>query len=103
MQMTLAASSFGPAFSQACLLACACTFAMLGAPAAAQDKPAERKALRVCQDPNNLPFSNGKGEGLENRIAELFGQALGRKYSRPGPWLSSVKYSVSSCLVLRQV
>jgi mxaJ protein len=45
--------------------------------AGAQDKPAERKALRVCQDPNNLPFSNTKGEGLENRIAEVFGKALG--------------------------
>jgi mxaJ protein len=43
----------------------------------AQDKPPERKALRVCQDPNNLPFSNTKGEGLENRIAEVFGKALG--------------------------
>ncbi len=46
-------------------------------PAAAQDKAPERKALRVCQDPNNLPFSNTKGEGIENRIAEVFGKALG--------------------------
>jgi quinoprotein dehydrogenase-associated probable ABC transporter substrate-binding protein len=44
--------------------------------AMAQDTPAERQALRVCQDPNNLPFSNVKGEGIENRIAELFGKAL---------------------------
>ena len=48
--------------------------------AAAQDKPSDapeaRKALRVCQDPNNLPFSNTSGEGIENRIAELFGKAL---------------------------
>ena len=27
--------------------------------------------LRVCADPNNLPFSNDRGEGFENRIAEL--------------------------------
>jgi mxaJ protein len=27
--------------------------------------------LRVCADPNNLPFSNARGEGFENRIAEL--------------------------------
>ena len=45
--------------------------------ATAQDQPAVRTALRVCQDPNNLPFSNLKGEGIENRIAELFGKALG--------------------------
>jgi len=33
--------------------------------------------LKVCQDPNNLPFSNTRGEGIENRIAEVFGKALG--------------------------
>ncbi|WP_046116183.1 substrate-binding domain-containing protein [Aquincola tertiaricarbonis] len=43
----------------------------------APDAPAPRQALRVCQDPNNLPFSNVKGEGIENRIAELFGRSLG--------------------------
>ncbi|HET7794221.1 MAG TPA: substrate-binding domain-containing protein [Rhizobacter sp.] len=41
------------------------------------DKPPERKALRVCQDPNNLPFSNQQGAGIENRIAEVFGKAMG--------------------------
>ena len=61
-----------------------CSTALVGlamcallATATAQEKPAERSALRVCQDPNNLPFSNLKGEGIENRIAELFGKALG--------------------------
>ena len=46
-------------------------------PVLAQDKPAERKAFRVCQDPNNLPFSNVKGEGIENKIAEVFAKELG--------------------------
>ncbi len=47
-------------------------------PAAAQDgPPPRREALRVCQDPNNLPFSNTGGEGIENHIAELFGKAMG--------------------------
>ncbi|HEU4882228.1 MAG TPA: substrate-binding domain-containing protein [Longimicrobium sp.] len=32
--------------------------------------------LRVCSDPNNLPFSNQAGEGFENRIAELIGRDL---------------------------
>jgi mxaJ protein len=27
--------------------------------------------LRVCADPNNLPFSNDRGDGFENRIADL--------------------------------
>lgn len=29
------------------------------------------RTLRVCADPNNLPFSNSEGQGFENRIAEL--------------------------------
>jgi mxaJ protein len=32
--------------------------------------------LRVCSDPNNLPFSNRKGEGFENQIAELIAGEL---------------------------
>jgi quinoprotein dehydrogenase-associated probable ABC transporter substrate-binding protein len=34
------------------------------------------KVLRVCADPNNLPFSNEKGEGFENRVAELLAEKL---------------------------
>jgi quinoprotein dehydrogenase-associated probable ABC transporter substrate-binding protein len=45
--------------------------------ALAQDQAPVRKALRVCQDPNNMPFSNTKGEGYENKIAELFGKSMG--------------------------
>jgi mxaJ protein len=36
-----------------------------------------RKAFRVCADPNNLPFSDNKREGFENKIAELFAKELG--------------------------
>jgi quinoprotein dehydrogenase-associated probable ABC transporter substrate-binding protein len=36
-----------------------------------------RKAFRPCIDPNNLPFSNSHGDGIENRIAALFAQKLG--------------------------
>src|SRR5262245_15069715 len=36
-----------------------------------------RTAFRPCIDPENLPFANLKGEGFENRIAELFAQKLG--------------------------
>lgn len=32
--------------------------------------------LRVCADPANLPFSNERGEGFENRIAQIMGDAL---------------------------
>lgn len=33
-------------------------------------------ALRVCADPNNLPFSNEKLEGFENKIADLLAEEL---------------------------
>ena len=51
---------------------------MLGASATAQEPDeTERKALKVCADPNNLPFSNKQGEGYENKLAELFGREMG--------------------------
>lgn len=37
------------------------------------------KTLRVCDDPNNLPLSNEKGEGFQNRIAKLLADKLGWK------------------------
>jgi quinoprotein dehydrogenase-associated probable ABC transporter substrate-binding protein len=53
-------------------------FSAAVSPAAAQTAEAiDRSALRVCADPNNLPFSNEKGEGFENKIAELLAAELG--------------------------
>jgi quinoprotein dehydrogenase-associated probable ABC transporter substrate-binding protein len=40
---------------------------------------ADRSALKVCADPNNLPFSNEKKQGFENKIAGLMGAALDLK------------------------
>jgi len=37
------------------------------------------RVLRVAADPNNLPFSNERREGFENKIAELVAQDLGAK------------------------
>jgi quinoprotein dehydrogenase-associated probable ABC transporter substrate-binding protein len=36
-----------------------------------------RQVLRVCADPANLPFSNEKLEGFENKIADIIGKDLG--------------------------
>jgi mxaJ protein len=51
--------------------------ALVGGMASAQvpDAPA-RTAFKVCQDPNNLPFSNLAGQGFQNKIAELFARDL---------------------------
>ena len=37
--------------------------------------------FKVCADPANLPFSNNKQEGFENKIAEVLAKDLGLKLS----------------------
>jgi len=44
------------------------------------------KSLTVCADPGNMPLSNQKGEGFENKIAQVIGAAVGtgvQYYWRP--------------------
>lgn len=46
--------------------------ALATSPATAQrPSPLEPGRLRVCMDPDNMPFSNQKGEGFENKIAQF--------------------------------
>lgn len=40
---------------------------------------ADSHVLRVCADPNYMPYSNKAGEGFENKVAELVAKAMGRK------------------------
>jgi quinoprotein dehydrogenase-associated probable ABC transporter substrate-binding protein len=37
------------------------------------------QVLRICADPRNLPFSDEKGTGFENKLAELFAEKLQKK------------------------
>ncbi|WOH79634.1 substrate-binding domain-containing protein [Bradyrhizobium sp. BEA-2-5] len=39
----------------------------------------DARVLRVCADPRNLPFSNEKGEGFENKLAEFLADKLQKK------------------------
>jgi mxaJ protein len=39
----------------------------------------KERTLRVCADPNNLPFSNERREGFENRLADLVASELHAK------------------------
>jgi quinoprotein dehydrogenase-associated probable ABC transporter substrate-binding protein len=39
------------------------------------------QTLKVCADPGNMPFSNDKFEGLENKIANVLGEATGARVS----------------------
>lgn len=45
--------------------------AVFGVATATVAAPAPGGVLRVCADPNNLPFSNQRLEGFENKLAEL--------------------------------
>lgn len=40
------------------------------------DPETEQRELRVCADPNNLPFSNEREEGFENELADLIASEL---------------------------
>jgi quinoprotein dehydrogenase-associated probable ABC transporter substrate-binding protein len=58
-------------------------FAAAECPCAAQDRdsaksshPTSAGVLRVCADPNNLPFSNRNHEGFEDKVAELLAKEL---------------------------
>jgi quinoprotein dehydrogenase-associated probable ABC transporter substrate-binding protein len=50
-----------------------------GAGSGSDAGPASSSVLRVCSDANNLPQSNDKGEGYENKIAEVLARDLQRK------------------------
>src|SRR5689334_9687386 len=55
----------------------AAAIAAIGA-VAPPEPPGAVAAFRVCADPNNLPFSNSRGEGFENRIADILARDLRR-------------------------
>lgn len=56
-----------------------CVLALLGD--AALGEIDAKPTLRVCADPNNLPFSNQREEGFENRLAELAAREMGMRVS----------------------
>ncbi|MGZ5198538.1 MAG: substrate-binding domain-containing protein [Telluria sp.] len=58
-----------------CLRSIAGLAALAFAPVLAVANP----PLRVCADPNNLPFSNQAGQGFENRLADMVAGAMGTR------------------------
>ena len=52
-------------------------FALLTA-VGARSAEADQSPLRVCADPNNLPYSNSAGDGFENKIVALVADYLDR-------------------------
>jgi quinoprotein dehydrogenase-associated probable ABC transporter substrate-binding protein len=66
------------------MLAAAAAGTLACGPLSAQDLSIELvdpNVLRVCADPHNMPFSTDKGEGFENKLAELFADKLGKRLS----------------------
>jgi mxaJ protein len=61
-------------FSQTLAAAIAACAVLVGAASA---QLSAQPALRICGDPDNLPFSNDKLEGFENRIAAVIAAELG--------------------------
>lgn len=57
----------------------ACALVMSAAAALATASAAADATLKVCADPANLPLSNDKGEGYENKLAEALAHDLGRQ------------------------
>jgi quinoprotein dehydrogenase-associated probable ABC transporter substrate-binding protein len=57
----------------------ACLPLWLAACAAPPPADTAQATLRVCADPNNLPFSNQAGEGFENRLAQMLASAMHEK------------------------
>jgi mxaJ protein len=60
-------------------LLCTLTFALCTLAACTESEAAPPRELRVCADPNNLPFSNEKGEGFENRLARMLAREMDAK------------------------
>jgi mxaJ protein len=75
--------------SPARFLGCAAALGLAGTwwspPVAAQLRPniAKPGVIRVCADPDNMPLSNQKGEGFEQKIAELIAKE----------WNSKIEYA----------
>lgn len=46
---------------------------------APEPPPVDADLLRVCADPNNMPQSNDRGEGYENKVAEAMARDMGKK------------------------
>jgi quinoprotein dehydrogenase-associated probable ABC transporter substrate-binding protein len=57
-------------------VACTALAILCGAAAGASAEPAVSGLLRVCADPDNMPFSNAEGQGFENKLAELIAEKL---------------------------
>ncbi len=78
-----------------CHSVCAASIAFLML-AVASGRASNHPILRVCADPNNMPFSNEQGQGFENKLADLVAAKLGSKLEYT--WWSQRKSFVRNSL-----
>ena len=68
---------------------------------------AQSSAIKVCADPDNLPYSNQAQQGFENQIARLMAQHLHRileyRWSRMGRGFAREFLNTHECDVLIEV
>jgi mxaJ protein len=64
--------------SSACSFTLALVLGSCSAIGFLQAAPMKHPDLRVCSDPNNLPYSNSREQGFENGLARLVARDLGR-------------------------
>ena len=90
-------------FPVAIALAMACA-ACHNVPATGNRSPATR-VLRVCADPNNLPYSNSRQQGFENKIATLIAHDLNARVEyawwpqRRGFVRNTLKNGTCDCII----
>jgi quinoprotein dehydrogenase-associated probable ABC transporter substrate-binding protein len=82
------------------LAVAAVTFAGVVAARAQTGEIIDRSELRVCADPSNLPFSNEREEGFENRVARIVAEEL--KVPVSYYWFPQIVGFVRNTLRLRQ-
>jgi len=80
MRSGLFARACGAALAGAVVLALSAVqpaAAQASSGSAAQQSPGPKPTLRLCEDPNNLPYSSKDSVGLEHKIGELIAHDLG--------------------------
>ncbi len=62
--------------------------------------PTFAREVKVCAEPNNMPFSNNRGEGFENKIAKLVASDMGAtaKFVWVYEWRGFVRKSLDAGL-----
>lgn len=63
-------------FPRSAIFAAALSIVAVGH-AGAAEPAANALPLRVCADPGNMPLSNNKGEGFQNKVAEILAKGMG--------------------------